>query len=93
MPSIPSALEITQDIVRMDTRNPPGREVECANFLGHLLSDAGIQDGKKSNHSKLSPQTGRTGDYGAAFTFLFFFDLFSFGTQLSKVLEPLINGT
>ena len=43
MPSIPSALEITQDIVRMDTRNPPGREVECANFLGHLLSDAGIE--------------------------------------------------
>ena len=43
MPSIPSALEITQDIVRMDTRNPPGREVECANFLGDLLSAAGIE--------------------------------------------------
>ena len=43
MPSIPSALEITQDIVRMDTRNPPGREVECADFLGLLLSDAGFE--------------------------------------------------
>lgn len=42
MPSMPSALEITQDIVRMDTRNPPGREIECATYLGNLLSDAGI---------------------------------------------------
>ena len=42
MREIPSAVEITQDIVRMDTRNPPGREVECANYLGNLLSDAGI---------------------------------------------------
>jgi succinyl-diaminopimelate desuccinylase len=43
MPSLPSALEITQDIVRMDTRNPPGREIECATYLGNLLSDAGIE--------------------------------------------------
>ncbi|PPR22956.1 MAG: Succinyl-diaminopimelate desuccinylase, partial [Alphaproteobacteria bacterium MarineAlpha10_Bin1] len=43
MPSIPSALEITQDIVRMDTRNPPGHEIECANYLGDLLSDAGLE--------------------------------------------------
>ena len=42
MPSVPSALEIAQDIVRMDTRNPPGREIECANYLGDLLSDAGL---------------------------------------------------
>ena len=42
MREIPSAVEITQDIVRMDTRNPPGREIECANYLGNLLSDAGI---------------------------------------------------
>ena len=41
MPSIPSALDITRDIVRMDTRNPPGREVECAHYLGDLLSAAG----------------------------------------------------
>ena len=43
MSSIPSALEITRDIVRMDTRNPPGREVECAHYLGDLLSAAGIE--------------------------------------------------
>lgn len=43
MPQVPSALEITRDIVRMDTRNPPGREVECAHYLGDLLSAAGIE--------------------------------------------------
>ena len=43
MSSIPSALDITRDIVRMDTRNPPGREVECAHYLGDLLSAAGIE--------------------------------------------------
>jgi len=43
MLSLPSALEITQDIVRMDTRNPPGREIECATYLGNLLTDAGIE--------------------------------------------------
>ena len=43
MSPIPSALEITRDIVRMDTRNPPGREVECAHYLGDLLQAAGIE--------------------------------------------------
>ena len=43
MAAIPSALEITQDIVRMYTRNPPGREIECATYLGDLLSGAGIE--------------------------------------------------
>ena len=43
MSPIPSALEITRDIVRMDTRNPPGREVECAHYLGDLLGAAGLE--------------------------------------------------
>ena len=43
MSQVPSALEITRDIVRMDTRNPPGREVECAHHLGDLLSAAGLE--------------------------------------------------
>ena len=43
MPQVPTALEIARDIVRMDTRNPPGREVECAHYLGDLLSAAGIE--------------------------------------------------
>ncbi len=43
MPSIPSATEITQDLVRIDTRNPPGREAECARYLGNLLERGGLE--------------------------------------------------
>jgi len=40
---IPSALDIARDLVRMDTRNPPGREVECAHYLGDMLAGAGLE--------------------------------------------------
>ena len=43
MTPIPSALDIARDLVRMDTRNPPGREVECAHYLGDLLAGAGLE--------------------------------------------------
>ncbi len=43
MPAIPSALDIARDLVRMDTRNPPGREAECAHYLGDLLAGAGLE--------------------------------------------------
>ena len=43
MPAIPSALDIARDLVRMDTRNPPGREVECAHYLGDMLAGAGLE--------------------------------------------------
>ena len=43
MTAIPSATEITQDLVRFDTRNPPGREVECAHYLGELLEKGGLE--------------------------------------------------
>ena len=41
--TIPSALELTQQLVRIDTRNPPGDESECADYLADLLRDAGIE--------------------------------------------------
>ncbi len=43
MPSVPPALDIARDMIRMDTRNPPGREVECARYLGEMLSAAGLR--------------------------------------------------
>jgi succinyl-diaminopimelate desuccinylase len=36
-------LEITRELVQIDTMNPPGREIECAQYLGQLLQDAGLQ--------------------------------------------------
>lgn len=41
--TIPSALELTQQLVRIDTRNPPGDESECAEYLEGLLRAAGIE--------------------------------------------------
>ena len=43
MTPIPAALDIARDLVRMDTRNPPGREVECAHYLGDMLAGAGLE--------------------------------------------------
>ena len=39
----PSALELTQQLVRIDTRNPPGDESECAELLAGLLRGGGIE--------------------------------------------------
>lgn len=36
-------VEVLQDLVRIDTTNPPGNEVECALYLRELLSPAGIE--------------------------------------------------
>ena len=34
-----NALELTQDLVRIDTINPPGNERGCADYLGKVLTD------------------------------------------------------
>ncbi len=39
----PTALDITRDTVRIDTMNPPGRERECAEYLGKILEDGGLE--------------------------------------------------
>jgi succinyl-diaminopimelate desuccinylase len=36
-------LEITREPVEIETMNPPGRELECAHYVGKLLQDAGLQ--------------------------------------------------
>ena len=40
---IPSATEITRDLVRIDSINPPGTEKRCADYLDTLLQDAGFE--------------------------------------------------
>lgn len=36
------AVALTQQLVRFDTRNPPGNEAACADFLAGLLADLGF---------------------------------------------------
>jgi len=38
-----SALEITRELTRIDSMNPPGREHACAQYVGKMLQDAGLQ--------------------------------------------------
>ncbi|MFQ5764853.1 MAG: M20 family metallopeptidase, partial [Rhodospirillales bacterium] len=37
-----SALELTRELIRFDTVNPPGNERPCAEHLGRMLEDAGF---------------------------------------------------
>jgi succinyl-diaminopimelate desuccinylase len=40
---VQDAVELTKELVRMNTINPPGREEPCARHLGALLETAGFQ--------------------------------------------------
>ena len=42
MTKLTSALDLTRELIRFDTINPPGNERLCAQYLGHILSDAGF---------------------------------------------------
>jgi succinyl-diaminopimelate desuccinylase len=36
-------LEIARELVRIESMNPPGHENECAQYIGKLMQDAGLQ--------------------------------------------------
>ncbi len=38
-----SPIELTQELIRFDTVNPPGNETPCARHLGRVLEEAGFQ--------------------------------------------------
>jgi len=46
------AIELTKQLVRMNTVNPPGKEEQCARHLGALLEKSGF----KIKYHELSPQ-------------------------------------
>ncbi len=46
------AIELTKQLVRMNTINPPGQEEQCARHLGSLLEKSGF----KVEYHELSPQ-------------------------------------
>ena len=43
MASQKNAVELTRELVRIDSMNPPGREHECAHFVGNILQESGLQ--------------------------------------------------
>ncbi|MCD6294695.1 MAG: M20/M25/M40 family metallo-hydrolase, partial [Deltaproteobacteria bacterium] len=42
MAVIPDPVELTRDLIRMDTINPPGNEEPAARYLGEMLTGAGL---------------------------------------------------
>ena len=42
MIGLPSVAELTQDLIRYDTTNPPGNEAACVHHVERLLSGAGL---------------------------------------------------
>jgi succinyl-diaminopimelate desuccinylase len=38
-----SSIELTQELIRFETINPPGNETPCARYLGRILETAGFQ--------------------------------------------------
>ena len=42
MAALPPVLELARELVAFDTINPPGREEDCAAYLGALLESAGL---------------------------------------------------
>jgi succinyl-diaminopimelate desuccinylase len=59
-------LEITRELVQIESMNPPGRELECAQYVGKLLQDAGLQvsyhefaDGRTSVVARLAGSGGK----------------------------------
>jgi succinyl-diaminopimelate desuccinylase len=59
-------LEITRELVQIETMNPPGRELECAQYVGKVLQDAGLQvsyhefaDGRTSVVARLAGAGGK----------------------------------
>ncbi len=43
VPAYRRSVELLQHLIRFDTTNPPGNEVECVSFIDGLLKDAGIE--------------------------------------------------
>lgn len=41
--AIPDPVELTRELIRFDTVNPPGRERQCAEFLANLLREAAFE--------------------------------------------------
>jgi succinyl-diaminopimelate desuccinylase len=49
-----SSAELTQELIRFETINPPGNETPCARHLGRILEEAGFQ----TSYLDMSPNRG-----------------------------------
>ncbi|VTU45945.1 Acetylornithine deacetylase (plasmid) [Variovorax sp. SRS16] len=71
MTSIDDAVSLAQQLVRFDTRNPPGQEAQCATFLQALLTDAGFSVRAYSHSPGRTSLVARAGEAGAPHSLCF----------------------
>lgn len=71
MMRIDDAVGLAQQLVRFDTRNPPGQEAQCAAFLQALLDDAGFSVRAYSHAPGRTSLVARAGDAGARHSLCF----------------------
>jgi succinyl-diaminopimelate desuccinylase len=77
------AVELTRQLIRFDTVNPPGRERACAAFLAELLTDAGFDAALKPlgpDRASLVARRGRA-DAGPALVFTGHIDVVPLGSR------------
>lgn len=74
------AVELTQRLVRIDTRNPPGNEADCADFLEALLIDADFAVTRHSFGEGRFNLVARLGGRGPATMFTGHIDTVPLGT-------------
>jgi succinyl-diaminopimelate desuccinylase len=78
------AVELTQRLIRFDTVNPPGRERECAEYLGTLLAGAGFSTAfvpLADDRASLIARRGRARDGAKPIVFTGHIDVVPLGTR------------
>ena len=40
--NVDNPVELARKLIRFDTTNPPGNEVDCITYIDSLLADAGV---------------------------------------------------
>ena len=65
MIALPSVAELTRELIRFDTTNPPGNEAACVLHLNRLLRDAGLEtalDGASPQRPNLVARLAGSGE-------------------------------
>jgi succinyl-diaminopimelate desuccinylase len=91
----PDVLDLTRELLRIDTCNPPGRERPCARLLGRLLEDAGFAVAEyefDDQRTSLVARLGSSGD-GRALCFTGHLDTVGVGGGAAWTRDPFAGET
>ena len=72
VPAYRRSVELLQHLIRFDTTNPPGNEVECVSFIDGLLKEAGIETTIRSRNPQRPNLVARLPGQGNALPLLLY---------------------